>query len=215
MGTARQVQAKYPTNILDINYRKRQLEFRRRQVSQWLENETELLKMEIESKGAADKLPEDYISERLASIESEAKRQEAEALATFGMLVGNDPTISPLRRALAVWGLTIDDVGVASVRFLLPLAFAESLPRLSLLQFHGTSTVANDKNESNAYNEQFRHLGRAVGNACPVIAQKWLTGHPKGGAAAWMMNGMAQTIQSGLIPGNRCVSFVGFFSLSR
>lgn len=46
-----------------------------------------------------------------------------------------------------------------------------------LLQFHGTSTVANDKNESNAYNEQFRHLGRAVGNACPVIAQKWLTGH--------------------------------------
>lgn len=117
MGTARQVQAKYPTNILDINYRKRQLEFRRRQVSQWLENETELLKMEIESKGAADKLPEDYISERLASIESEAKRQESEALATFGMLVGNDPTISPLRRALAVWGLTIDDVGVASVRF--------------------------------------------------------------------------------------------------
>lgn len=30
-----------------------------------------------------------------------------------------------------------------------------------------------------------------------------LTGHPKGGAAAWMLNGMAQVVQSGLIPGNR------------
>lgn len=115
MGTARQVQTKYPTQILDIAYRKRQLEFRRRQISQWLENETELLKMEIEAKGVDAKMPDDYMSERLASIESEAKRQEQEALSTFGMLTGNDPTISPLRRALAVWGLTVDDVGVASV----------------------------------------------------------------------------------------------------
>lgn len=72
-----------------------------------------------------------------------------------------------------------------------------------LWQFHGTSTKANDKNESNAFNSQFEHLGRTKGNACPVIAQKWLTGHPKGGAAAWMMNGMIQTIQASLIPGNR------------
>jgi hypothetical protein len=115
MGTARQVASKYPTQILDISYRKRQLEFRRRQVSQWLENETELLKMEMEAKGAGEAIPDDYVSERLASIESEAKRQENEALATFGMLAGSDPTISPLRRALAVWGLTIDDVGVSSV----------------------------------------------------------------------------------------------------
>ncbi|SGZ13233.1 BQ5605_C028g10557 [Microbotryum silenes-dioicae] len=179
MGTARQVHSKYPSQILDIAYRKRQLEFRRRQISQWLENETELLKMEFEGKA----LDDEYVASRLASIESEAKRQESEAVSTFGMLAGSDPTISPLRRALAVWGLTIDDVGVAS--------------------FHGTSTAANDKNESNAYNEQFRHLGRAEGNACPVIAQKWLTGHPKGGAAAWMMNGLTQAIQTGLIPGNR------------
>ena len=49
--------------------------------------------------------------------EGEAKRQEPEALGTFGMLSGADPTIAPLRRALAVRGLTTDDVGVASVRF--------------------------------------------------------------------------------------------------
>ena len=184
MGTARQVAAKYPTNSLDITYRRRQLEFRRRQIGQWLENETELLKMEFDDlKAQGKEIGADFVSEKLAAIEADAKKQEAEAQGIYGMLQGQDPSVAPLRRALAVWGLTIDDVGVAS--------------------FHGTSTVANDKNESNAYNEQFRHLGRTVGNACPVIAQKWLTGHPKGGAAAWMMNGMAQVIQSGMIPGNR------------
>lgn len=120
MGTARQLNAKYPTHILDVAYRRRQLEFRRRQISQWLENETELLKMEVEAKGVADKMSDDLIAERLASIEHEAKRQESEALATFGMLVGQDETISPLRRALAVWGLDINDIGVASVSLQCP-----------------------------------------------------------------------------------------------
>ncbi|GAA6028849.1 hypothetical protein JCM8097_007429 [Rhodosporidiobolus ruineniae] len=183
MSTAREVPSKFPSPLLNVSYRRRQLDFRRKQIGQWLDNETEMLRYEAEARGQGEKESNEYIAERLAAIESEAKRQESEALATYGMLVGSDPNIAPLRRALAVWGLTIDDVGVAS--------------------FHGTSTVANDKNESNAYNEQFRHLGRAKGNACPVIAQKWLTGHPKGGAAAWMLNGMAQTILSGLIPGNR------------
>jgi fatty acid synthase subunit alpha len=35
------------------------------------------------------------------------------------------------------------------------------------------------------------------------IFQKYLTGHPKGAAAAWMMNGLIQSILSGIIPGNR------------
>lgn len=118
LGTAREVASKYPTQILDISYRKRQLEFRRTQISAWLTNETDLLKLELESRPAsAEKLPADYISERLASIESEAKRQESEAMGTFGMLSGSDPSVSPLRRALAVWGLTVDDIGVASVSF--------------------------------------------------------------------------------------------------
>lgn len=115
MGTARELPSKYPSPILDVTYRRRQLEFRRRQISQWLENETELLHMEIEARGEADKSANDYVAERFASIEREAKRQESEALATYGMLAGQDPSIAPLRRALAVWGLTIDDVGVASV----------------------------------------------------------------------------------------------------
>ena len=131
MGTAREVSSKIPSQVLDIAYRKRQLEFRRKQISQWLQNETELLQSEFAGKEAT---AEDFIAERLAHIETEAKRQESEALGTFGMLAGADPTISPLRRALAVWGLTIDDVGVASVRCF----FARA--RL-VLMFHSSSTV--------------------------------------------------------------------------
>ena len=41
------------------------------------------------------------------------------------------------------------------------------------------------------------------GNPLMVVCQKWLTGHPKGAAAAWMLNGMLQTLNSGIVPGNR------------
>jgi len=60
---------------------------------------------------------EEYFYSRQADIEKEAGRQEKDALATYGMLEG------ALHRALAVWGLTGDDIGVLSI--------------------HGTSTGAN------------------------------------------------------------------------
>lgn len=41
-----------------------------------------------------------------------------------------------------------------------------------------------------------------------VICQKWLTGHPKGAAAAWMLNGLLQSMTTGVIPGNRNVDNV-------
>jgi 3-oxoacyl-(acyl-carrier-protein) synthase len=66
---------------------------------------------------------EEYLRSRVTAIEAEALRQEKDALATFGMLQGSDPRIAPMRRALAVWGLTIDDVGIVSM--------------------HGTGTKAN------------------------------------------------------------------------
>ena len=72
-----------------------------------------------------------------------------------------------------------------------------------VISIHGTSTKANDKNESHVYNDIFKSLERTPGNAVPVIAQKNLTGHPKGGAAAWMLIGLCQSIASGIIPGNR------------
>ncbi|CAI5741155.1 unnamed protein product [Peronospora destructor] len=93
------------------------------------------------------------------------------------------PYIAPLRGALSAWNLDIDDVGAAS--------------------FHGTGTTANDKNESEVTHKQMAHLGRSAGNPLPVICQKNLTGHPKGAAAAWMLNGLLQVLNTGLIPGNR------------
>jgi 3-oxoacyl-(acyl-carrier-protein) synthase len=107
--------------LLDINYRARQLTFRRRQISQWAENEREIL--EEEAKAFTGSSSKDFIAGRLAHIEEEARRQEKDVLATYGMLQGADPRIAPLRRALAVWGLNADDIGVISI--------------------HGTSTKAN------------------------------------------------------------------------
>jgi fatty acid synthase subunit alpha len=76
---------------------------------------------------------------------------------------GADPRIAPLRCALAVWGLTADDIDVLSI--------------------HGTSTQANEKNETYMWNTILRTLNRSPGNAVPIIARKSLVGHSKGGAA--------------------------------
>ena len=85
--------------------------------TQWLDNETELLKVEVEeARAAGADLSETDINERLATIQSDARRQESAAQATYGMLEGHDPNIAPIRRALAVWNMNIDDIGVASVR---------------------------------------------------------------------------------------------------
>lgn len=180
LSIAREITPKQALPLLDVKYRSRQLTFRRKQISQWLESEHELLRTEVQGQGGS--IDDDWFKARVSFIDDEAKRQESAALGTFGMLEGSHPNIAPLRRALAVWGLDADSVGVVSC--------------------HGTSTNANDKNESSVYNTQFEQLGRTPGNAVPVIAQKSLTGHPKGGAAAWMFNGILQTLNSALIPGN-------------
>ena len=126
----------------------------------------------------------EYMEDRAAHIEREARRQEKDALYSLGNNFWKaDPRIAPLRGALATWGLTIDDLGVAS--------------------FHGTSTVANDKNESDVICQQMKHLGRKKGNALLGIFQKYLTGHPKGAAGAFMFNGALQVLNSGLVPGIR------------
>lgn len=69
--------------------------------------------------------------------------------------------------------------------------------------FHGTGTKLNDINESSVTDAQLGHLGRTKGNPCAVVCQKWLTGHPKGAAAAWMINGALQMLATGIVPGNR------------
>lgn len=124
LTVAREVPSKHPIAILDLAYRSRQLNFRRTQISQWLTQETDQLREEVEArKSDGEAVDNEYFSSRVSDIELEATRQEKDALATYGMLEGTDARISPLRRALAIWGLTGDDIGVLSI--------------------HGTSTGAN------------------------------------------------------------------------
>lgn len=186
LTTARETPSQFPSPLLDIKYRRRQIELRRLQIKQWQESELLYLQEEVaamKSQGSSFN-ESDYMQDRIGHIEREAIRQEKDATFSLGNnFWKQDSRIAPLRGALATWGLTIDDLGVAS--------------------FHGTSTVANDKNESDVICQQMKHLGRKKGNALLGIFQKYLTGHPKGAAGAWMMNGCLQVLNSGLVPGNR------------
>lgn len=186
LTTARETSSKFPSPLLDIKYRKRQLDMRKAQIKQWTESELMYLQEEVAAmKSQGTSFDEnEYMQDRAGHIERESQRQESEALNAWGNnFWKKDPRIAPLRGALATWGLTIDDLGVAS--------------------FHGTSTMANDKNESEAIQKMLIHLGRQKGNAILGIFQKYLTGHPKGAAGAWMMNGSIQCLNSGIVPGNR------------
>ncbi|KAF4125252.1 hypothetical protein GMORB2_4092 [Geosmithia morbida] len=186
LTTAREHASKFPSPLLDIDYRRRQIERRKKAIKQWQEDELEYVYDEVQAmKAQGSEFNEaEYAQERIDHIEKEAARQEKELLRSMGNnFWKNDPSIAPLRGALATWGLTIDDLDVAS--------------------FHGTSTKANDKNESSVICQQLRHLGRQKGNAVMGIFQKYLTGHPKGAAGAWMMNGCLQVLNTGLVPGNR------------
>ncbi|HYN57887.1 MAG TPA: fatty acid synthase subunit beta domain-containing protein [Motilibacterales bacterium] len=89
---------------------------------------------------------------------------------------------SPLGRALAGLGLTADDVAVVSK--------------------HDTSTEANDPNEAFIHETIQQALGRTPGAPLRVISQKSLTGHSKGGAAAWQMAGLCDVFQTATVPGN-------------
>lgn len=186
LTTAREQPSKFPSPLLDIKYRKRQMDLRRKQIKSWQESELMYLQEEVAAmKQSGSEFNEtDYMEDRANHIEREAERQVKDAQQSFGNnFWKQDSRIAPLRGALATWGLTIDDLDVAS--------------------FHGTSTVANDKNESDVICQQMKHLGRKKGNALMGIFQKHLTGHPKGAAGAWMFNGCLQVLNTGLVPGNR------------
>ncbi|KAJ3041629.1 3-oxoacyl-[acyl-carrier-protein] synthase [Rhizophlyctis rosea] len=185
LTTAKELKTKHRTPLLNFEFRVKQLKREREHIKSWLAKEYEALADEVEAlRAAGEVVDEDFVQERTAFIEKEGKRKEKAALSTWSHdWWKNDANISPLRGALATFGLTIDDLGVAS--------------------FHGTGTKANDYNESSVLNQQMAHLGRTPGNVIPSIFQKHLTGHPKGAAAAWMLNGVLQVLETGIIPGNR------------
>ncbi|GME39335.1 Fatty acid synthase alpha subunit protein [Neofusicoccum parvum] len=159
--------------LLDLEYRRRHLEDDLAQIREWR-------KAQLRTAVANPKDAEAIV--RNIEAAAAAKTRAAQSMWSHDIR-RQDAGISPMKAALTVWGLTIDDIQVAS--------------------FHGTSTKANDKNESSVVNTQMAHLGRTPGNPLLVICQKYLTGHPKGAAGAWMLNGCLQAMTSGVVPGNR------------
>ena len=89
---------------------------------------------------------------------------------------------SKLVRDLSALGVTPDDITVVSK--------------------HDTSTNANDPNESELHNTLAHAIGRTDGNPLFVISQKTLTGHAKGGACIFQINGLTQLFRTGVIPAN-------------
>ncbi|KAJ2831723.1 fatty acid synthase alpha subunit Lsd1, partial [Coemansia furcata] len=127
-----------PSRLLNFDYRRRQLLRQLSALEAWKQEELADLADMVD-------LPTDTVelsTKRYAGeVEKSYQRQLRSLKDTWGNeFWKNDPEFSPLRGSLAVWGLTADDIGVAS--------------------FHGTSTVANDKNESDVHNTQFKILGR-------------------------------------------------------
>ena len=182
---SREDPTKYPSPLLDLEYRRRQLQYQLDDINNRREAAVYLAKGELtDSKIGLDFDAAELLSSQTSQIDRVAHHQRSEALNMWGNeFWKRDPTIAPLRGALATWGLTIEDLNVASL--------------------HGTSTQANDKNEGAVICKQLSHLGRSKGNIILGICQKYLTGHPKGPAGAWMFNGALQVLDTGLVPGNR------------
>ena len=95
---------------------------------------------------------------------------------------------SKLVRDLATLGVTPDDIAVVSK--------------------HDTSTNANDPNESELHNTLAHAIGRTDSNPLFVISQKSLTGHAKGGACVFQVNGITQLFRSGTVPANAALECV-------
>nr|WP_232004911.1 type I polyketide synthase [Mycobacterium sp. ACS1612] len=95
---------------------------------------------------------------------------------------------SQLARSLAKLGVGPDDIAVVSK--------------------HDTSTLANDPNETELHERLADAMGRSPGAPLFVVSQKSLTGHSKGGAAAFQMMGLCQILRDGVIPPNRSLDCV-------
>eukprot|EP00741_Cyanophora_paradoxa_P005622 tig00000912_g5450.t1 len=123
------------------------------------------------------------VEQRAARIERAAAKMAGSAAAWQEGADAAAGAPAPMRAGLAQFGLTPDDIGLASL--------------------HGTSTKANEKNEFMVLHEMLDHLGRREGHPVPIVCQKHLTGHPKGAAAAWMLNGLLQAMAENVVPPNR------------
>ncbi|KAJ2719175.1 fatty acid synthase alpha subunit Lsd1 [Coemansia sp. Benny D115] len=181
LTSAREAKSKHglTPRILHLAHRREQFARQKAALDEW--KSAELKELATQRSGDDSKTLQEFDKQ---AVEDEYKMQLRGLQDVWGSgFWKRNVSISPLRGSLAVWGLCADDVGMAS--------------------FHGTSTLANDRNESDVLQSKLDHLGRTPGHVLPVVCQKWLTGHSKGAAAGFMLNGVLQCMQEGLIPGNR------------
>ena len=172
LTAARETCTARDSHLLDIEYRRKNLEQSFVEIRSW--RQTRL--------NEAKRQP-GWSTRMLHAIDSATACKFKEAQRLWGNDIRlQDSSIAPITASLAAWGLTIDDIQVASM--------------------HGTSTKANDTNEADVINSQMTHLGRAKGNPLVAVCQKSLTGHPKGAAGAWQFNGCMKMLQTGIVPGN-------------
>lgn len=115
LTTAREAHSPFATKLLDLPFRRQQFEMEYEAIVRWRD---EMAKREKEV-GAMNAFELSYV------FAQKVKKAQWSWCNNFYL---NNSHISPLRGALAVFGLTVDDIDVAS--------------------FHGTGTVANDLNES-------------------------------------------------------------------
>jgi len=79
---------------------------------------------------------------------------------------------------------------------------------VAVISKHDTSTLANDPNEQELHERLADSLGRSEGAPLFIVSQKSLTGHAKGGAAAFQTMGLCQILRDGVIPPNRSLDCV-------
>lgn len=170
--------------VLDPAYRYRRLQHELTTLVAWKVEEEAAIAASAAASDGDRVSSERWLAAQVDQLQAEFDRQRSSAMRRWCTdWWQQDAAIAPLRGALATWGLTVDDITVASL--------------------HGTGTHANDLNETGVTHAQLEHLGRTPGNPVLAVCQKHLTGHPKGAAAAWMMNGAMQYLQTGVVPGNR------------
>lgn len=184
---ARETSRNHDHPLLNLTYRRRQMEVRESSIREWRDDEIQLVSDEVRAKqefGEPASTCDEYWKERVQYIEKEASRQKTEMLCALGNFFWKaESEIAPLRGALATWGLSVDDIGAVS--------------------FHGSGLKADDEREAKIVSTQMNHLGRTKGNPILGIFQKHLTGHARGAAASWLVNGALQVLDTGLVPGNR------------
>ena len=141
----------------------------------------------------------------IADLETEASRQDKDALSTYGTLEGSDPRIAPLQRALAIWGLTADDsdIGVLSIHAganVRDLSFTLAHIVKLFYQYRRKTKVGFGMTYSPPFLEALAMLSPSLLRKVSFVIRRE--------GLLLQMVGLLQSVITGIIPGNRNSEYV-------